>query len=520
MGCMSSSHNKISCEKPGPRYFIKNKKAKGQKMIEKVEVFFSLVGTPYQDMSNLKLVLNYSLHQQLNYTKIGETEEIRSGETNYATYFVIDYSFEVHQYLQINLIQNNICLNTITTTLGYVIGSRLNQFDFNVDRLGRDFGIRVSTRRAQSNMNSQRLYFFANVTNVHNLSGDYYLTILNNHTKLNKWKKVFKTKEGRGPYFRLEMDQVNFNDVSMNNADRPFKVQLCKFRAGVVGEVQTTLNSLNSQTIFNIGTFQVELKYEFKTRIKFFDYLQRGLQISFMVGIDYTGSNGVYTSPSSLHYIYGNSPNQYEQAITQCGGIIENYDYDRKFPVYGFGGLLPGQSETSHFFNVNLRDDPEAIRIDGIIHYYKQSLNRIQLSGPTYFAPMIKSVVNNIKANFKNGGNMTNVYYVLLILTDGLILDMAETRNAICKAAKYPFSIIIVGIGNSSDLGSMEELDGDGNLPLRNKKGKKIKRDIVQFVKYNKFKNNPDEFAKQLLCEIPFQVEEYFDIFHSFNPLR
>ncbi|MFM7854574.1 MAG: hypothetical protein ACKO96_22275 [Flammeovirgaceae bacterium] len=31
--------------------------------------------------------------------------------------------------------------------------------------------------------------------------------------------------------------------------------------------------------------------------------------------------------------------NQYEAAITHVGGVLENYDYDRNFPVYGFGGV-------------------------------------------------------------------------------------------------------------------------------------------------------------------------------------
>ena len=55
------------------------------------------------------------------------------------------------------------------------------------------------------------------------------------------------------------------------------------------------------------------------------------------VAIDYTGSNGLYTQPGSLHYMGPN--NQYEAAITHIGGILENYDYDKSFPVYGFGGV-------------------------------------------------------------------------------------------------------------------------------------------------------------------------------------
>jgi len=31
-------------------------------------------------------------------------------------------------------------------------------------------------------------------------------------------------------------------------------------------------------------------------------------------------------------------PNQYEASINMVGAIMEPYDYDRMYPVYGFGG--------------------------------------------------------------------------------------------------------------------------------------------------------------------------------------
>ena len=52
-------------------------------------------------------------------------------------------------------------------------------------------------------------------------------------------------------------------------------------------------------------------------------------------------------------------------------------------------------------------------------------------------------------------------YHVLLILTDGAIHDMKETKNLIFKLALHPVSIIIIGVGNA-DFSMMEELDGDG----------------------------------------------------------
>ena len=65
----------------------------------------------------------------------------------------------------------------------------------------------------------------------------------------------------------------------------------------------------------------------------------------------------------------------------------------------------------------------------------------------------------------------------MLLLTDGQICDMAETKAAIVDLSNLPCSIIIVGVGNA-DFSSMDELDGDG-APLRDDRGRPCVRDIV-----------------------------------------
>jgi hypothetical protein len=61
------------------------------------------------------------------------------------------------------------------------------------------------------------------------------------------------------------------------------------------------------------------------------------------------------------------------------------------------------------------------------------------------------------------------MYHILLILTDGDIHDMPQTKDLIVECSLYPLSIIIVGVGNA-DFSRMVELDGD-NIILRNSKG-------------------------------------------------
>ena len=54
-------------------------------------------------------------------------------------------------------------------------------------------------------------------------------------------------------------------------------------------------------------------------------------------------------------------------------------------------------------------------------------------------------------------------YFILLMLTDGVISDMADTIRSIVRASRLPMSIIIVGVGNA-DFSAMDKLDCDDGL--------------------------------------------------------
>ena len=77
-------------------------------------------------------------------------------------------------------------------------------------------------------------------------------------------------------------------------------------------------------------------------------------------------------------------------------------------------------------------------------------------------------------------------YFVLLLLTDGVVTDMNQTRQAIVDASALPMSLIIVGVG-AADFSDMEMLDGEDGV-LRAPNGRPVVRDIVQFVPYRQFK--------------------------------
>jgi Mg-chelatase subunit ChlD len=98
--------------------------------------------------------------------------------------------------------------------------------------------------------------------------------------------------------------------------------------------------------------------------------------------------------------------------------------------------------------------------IAGIYELYNYALANVCLSGPTYFAPLIRFTSQKIATELHG---KPNSYNVLLIITDGAINDEQETRDAIVEASELPISIIIIGVGQA-DFSAMDRLDSDGTV--------------------------------------------------------
>lgn len=126
--------------------------------------------------------------------------------------------------------------------------------------------------------------------------------------------------------------------------------------------------------------------------------------------------------------------------------------------------------------------------------------------------PLIKQCVNKqikiIGFNINKGAKISfdkckNVYEGYDVNRKGLykIQDFKQTADVAST-----FKDLVV---EAATFAAMEELDGD-DQPLVSSFGEKWERDIVQFVPYDKFKNNPKLLAEQVLEEVPTQVVEYY----------
>uniref|UniRef100_A0A8D3DAS0 C2 domain-containing protein n=1 Tax=Scophthalmus maximus TaxID=52904 RepID=A0A8D3DAS0_SCOMX len=244
----------------------------------------------------------------------------------------------------------------------------------------------------------------------------------------------------------------------------------------------------------------------------FLDYIMGGCQIQFTVAIDFTASNGDPRNSCSLHYIHPYQPNEYLKALVAVGEICQDYDSDKMFPAFGFGAQIPPDYKvmTCSQHALCRGDPPDTVitSIQGVVEAYQACLPKLQLYGPTNIAPIIQKVANSASQEVHTKEAMQ--YFILLILTDGVITDMADTREAIVQASHLPMSVIIVGVGNA-DFSDMQMLDGDDGI-LRSPKGEPVLRDIVQFVPFRNFKHaTPAALAKSVLAEVPNQVVDYYN---------
>ena len=440
-----------------------------------------------------------------------------SNEINFEKFFTLPYFFEKQQLLDFKIF-NGSQFEIIQTSLGSIMGRRKQTL---IKKLqdGSDFEVKgVEIKKSNKILNFD-VNLLGNFTGM-NIS--YSITNLGIETNPAATKlydsEIKKAKEAKNrtltflkcniPIMFVSTKGKAKNNVQVEFRDVKHSANLGNYK-GVV------------QNLINSKTTQVNLAHNITATINcnvtlnpsFISYLRSGMNINLTIGIDFTASNGEYTDSESLHYLK-NGMNDYEKAIRSCGDILAYYDDDQLFPCFGFGFEFKKRNQNNsngkyNYLNYPINfntDDPNIHLIDNVLVEYRKFITQIELSGPTDFAPMIKNLNNEVKDNLRNGKTME--YNILLILTDGQINDLPDTIDQMVEASFLPISVIIVGIGNG-DFSSMDVLDADEN-PLYDRKGRKADRDLVQFVPFNRYKNDPAKLAEQVLEEVPRQVVEYY----------
>ncbi|VVC29986.1 Hypothetical protein CINCED_3A018449 [Cinara cedri] len=479
---------------------------------------------------------------QNKWMEFHRTESVKNNQDpNFVSKVLISYKFEEKQSLLFEIydtdskdtdLSTHDFLGTIQTNLGQLVANKRNKLQLK-DRAGNlkssylvitaeELGLdRDQVILEMSGFKLDKKDFFGKSDPFLEI---YKLTDTGNYTLVHKTDVI---KDTLTPHWK----KFNISVRALCNGDYERDLKFICFDwnssgdHSLIGEFHTTLKGLlDPNAAFKcINGKKKEKKKDYKdsgeirvdyiniqATYTFLDYVQGGTEIFCTVAIDFTGSNGNPSKPTSLHFIDPTNMNSYEQAIWSVVSIIEDYDSDKQFAVLGFGAKIPPHGQVSHEFFVNMNpQNPHCFGVRGVLDAYRTCINQVQLYGPTNFAPVINHVAK-IAQSHQDGSK----YFILLILTDGVITDMPETIQAIILSSSLPISIIIVGIGNA-EFDAMEELDADkGGLKYN---GIYAARDIVQFVAFNSYHNlDPNiahlQLAKDVLAEVPKQFMDYMKI--------
>jgi len=485
---------------------------------EKIELNFDLI--------NGKPNFSYTLHlknQDLSDNNSISSKSIIISNANQSVNLLkynCDYSFGKEQKLDVYIEikdSNNSGNYPINMTIGEIIGNENSSKLFYIKGNNEEEILEVKAKKMDKKIKYLTIHFNIKITNP-NIS--------------NEEKDSYFCEEKNKIYFTVEQDKkrlyesetytddgkFNMVQIPLNILKQEFSIAFYNWKNKCIGELKTNVDDLSDQNkngnIFFTKQISLDSKlniYNYssiKDEITFFDYINKGVKIALDIGIDFTGSNGMPDEKDSLHYWgEGEKRNPYERAILSCASIMANYDYDQLFPVYGFGAKIKGQgNKVNHCFNINFKEDPNIQFVENIVEEYHKCLDKIYFSHPTYFAPIINKIIEEIKRQ----DDMFE-YHVLMILTDGVIDDLKETIDALVEGSFYPLSVIIIGIGDKEDFSKMEQLDGD-EIPLISSKGIKRQRDLVQFVPFYKFEMDEVKLSQEVLDEIPRQVIEYYSL--------
>lgn len=233
--------------------------------------------------------------------------------------------------------------------------------------------------------------------------------------------------------------------------------------------------------------------------------------------------------PGTLHYQTADSLNDYEEAITAIGDALASFNNTKEYPVYGFGAKYGGV--VRHIFQLGPSSTVRGV--EGVLKAYQSVFQSdLVMSGPTVFVQVIQAAALRARkyhvssvvvctAAFLTDLSLTDTclvmihpqetmeqckrYCVLLIITDGMVDDIAETQRKLRVYKDLPLSIVIIGVGRA-DFRRMDLLcNQQGATP-------------ISFVAFRQHQHDPSSMAKAALEHLPQHVVEYMSVWHRWPP--
>lgn len=114
-----------------------------------------------------------------------------------------------------------------------------------------------------------------------------------------------------------------------------------------------------------------------------------------------------------------------QSVISVIGRVLEAFDDDNIIPAYGFGDIRTKGDGCFPFTSGRGCNG-----FTEVLRRYNEITPTVKLSGPTNFAPVIKETIRTVE---RESG-----YHILVIIADGQVTNVDQTRQAIVEASNWP----------------------------------------------------------------------------------
>lgn len=193
----------------------------------------------------------------------------------------------------------------------------------------------------------------------------------------------------------------------------------------------------------NSGVLRV-YKALIERKFSIVDFFQSGNRIDFIVGIDFSQSNGLFYNKSSLHYINSGSETIYERVIKEFGSLIEVYAKDQWAQMFAFGASTFDSRQVNDFtvlFEQRPGND-SVLSFDGLLQTYKSTVCLIEPAQTVKLYGLVQYIINKVTMT-PNG----QIYSVCLFLICGTVKDMCMIKELLLGIGNLPVNFIFIEMG-------------------------------------------------------------------------
>uniref|UniRef100_A0A7S2XS77 C2 domain-containing protein n=1 Tax=Attheya septentrionalis TaxID=420275 RepID=A0A7S2XS77_9STRA len=376
-------------------------------------------------------------HMDTTSTVLGKTETIKNTlDPDWAKVFVFDYELGTPMHVAVSLYDEvrkgeNISMGSVLFDVGSLLGAYGNTKGKTIKRGGVVFA-RVGKFEENGTMRLKLKGIKLKNTEGFLRKSDPFFELKTREDSDGvgtSWDSVFRSKTVKDNLSPIWSDAVvSLGTLCHGNMDRPIKICVYDYESSgehvLMGELETTVNNLviakeqeedgalslrkkgsesGKIVVLKADIYGVEnlsddmaaasvsddgVRSSIKAKTPtFIEYISGGCELNLCVAIDFTGSNGDPRIPGTLHFRHADgSKNDYEKAISAIGSILEKYDSNQKFPVYGFGAKFSGV--VRHCFQCGPIQEVDGV--GGVLSAYQEVFRSgLIMSGPTVFTEVI-----------------------------------------------------------------------------------------------------------------------------------